>query len=938
MALPETEKYEDILRRSRTAYYAGAKPTVSDLAAQRKLLKARRIEDISKSEALKEKWYGDKTPEDRMKDEKGAIGTILHALGTPLYGVSGAIAHGLGRGSEKDLASNIKASIRDERTMGDLLRGYGVNNYVAMPLGFALDVAFDPISWLTLGTSGLVGASARGLAKKGIVGAGMGAKARLLEKGVSLAEKIPEKIKGRTIIPKERYESLIKKSKEATASYEKMAGDTVEEVLARSETKRRAFDHYSEIADKSKFGRSVKNLFGYFSTRQVQASMKAEDLARKSSKTFKETAGEFKKEFSSLKDNLFGGTVAKKGFQSAKEMDAEKVAYKLAEENKNAKAFADTLEGEIENIKHLFKDNEEALAKFTGMTEKEMKDMANTLRYYKIDVNWYDRQVAKKLLSSRNKKLLRYYGVYTGMFKTAKIGGNLLTAGTNAVVGNIAMTSMMGINILSPGFRHGMTDAIKMMKSRDLKVLKPFLEDDTWVEFIHKYPKTFEAVFGINSRAVTDTRRFVDEFSEKLFKSGKYSAKDINSFKDAFNDAMKGVSTERRIAPGMVATAHTAPGATQMSNISSEILRGPFTDFLERLKNAKGNSPLDKIGKAYYKAATVSMEAYNKVDQTYRIGFALNLTKTGITRGELNLLQRRIPIGMSDVVQVGNKFKFTPVKALEIAQETYMNYLAMPPFVQMMRTIPLVGMPFVSFMHGMSALSAKTAIYNPVFFNKVQFLLKEISGDKSPLEKEALDGEYYNWLNRPGMVKLPFFQDNPLYLNVANMIPHYTMNILQPSERNYKSRYGGAVANAIDKLPFFKTPDGQVILDYVIIPTMIQGERAQGSFGQPLWEEDAGLLKKAGYFTRAGIESVMPPMAGFAGLGAIAGLPPEGAISYMPIDRWRQLAYATKGKTRLGISAKEAPISRTARVMSAMSGWPVYPMNLKYSAKKKGKK
>ena len=1274
MALSETEKYEDILRKSRTAYYAGAKPTSSDISAQEKLLSAKKLEEKKKMELLKEKWYGDKAKVDkRIKDEKGLIGKVLHAVGTPLYGISGTIAHALGRGSEKDLLSNIKASVKEERcyddktevltnkgwkffkdlkksdqiatlnpksdkleyqypiaivkydnenkelvrvsnrtldiavtpnhnmwvstssnnwkrdkknsfkpyrfvkagnlpntqikikrnclwdgnknkekrysdewfalmgiyladgcmanhgtaiylsihkkdiykkaikllkklnyryserkgggldvfvgkdvaaseftclgtaskkyipdyikfaeskkikiflkwfcygdghvtkdgnrkffssskkliddiqeclikignsgnisftdrvgekifikdhwtkfnfigyyiyervqkressiagkkdiffekydgyvycaevknrimlvrrngkayfcgnTMGDLLRGYGMSNYAAMPLGFALDVAFDPISWLTLGSSGIVGATARGAAKKGLFGAALGAKARGLEKAVWAAEKVPEKILGKKILSPEKYKGLAASAERAKVKYEKIAGDTIEEVAAKSQTKRRFFDKLSEKADKSEFGRGINKVFGYFATKQLRGSMAAEDLARKSGKTFKESASEFKKEFGNLKNNLFGGTVVKKGFQSAKAMDAEEVAYKLAEENKNAAVFADTIQGEIKNIKKLFENNKDELAKFTGMKEGTMNEIANTLRYYKIDINSYDRKVAKLLLSDKNRKALRSYGVFTGMFKTAKIGGNLLTAGTNAVVGNVAMTSMMGVNILSPGFRHGMGDAIKMMKSRDLKVLKPFLEEDAWVEIIHKYPKTFEAVFGINARAITDSRRFLDDFTEKLFKSGEYSAKDINGFKHAFDDAMKGISVERRIAPGMVATAHTAPGATQTSLLSSEILRGPFTDFLEKLRLAKGTGAKEKIGKLYYKAATTSMEAYNKVDQTYRIGLSLHLTKNGLSEKELRLIMKRVPIGMTDITKVGNKFKLSPVKAMEIAQETYMNYLAMPAFVQMMRTIPLVGFPFLSFAAGMTALSAKTAMYNPAFYNKVQFLLKEISGDKSPYEKEALDGEYYNWLNRPGMVKLPFFQENPLYLNVANMIPHYTMNILQPSERNYKSRYGGAFANIIDKLPFFKSPDGQIALDYVILPTLLQDERPQGMFGQPLWETDAGLLKKTGYMARAGIESVMPPMAGFAGLGTVAGMPPEEALPFMPLDRFRQLGYATKGKTRLGIEGKEIPLSRTARVMSAMAGLPVYPMDLKYQKYKKTK-
>ena len=185
------------------------------------------------------------------------------------------------------------------------------------------------------------------------------------------------------------------------------------------------------------------------------------------------------------------------------------------------------------------------------------------------------------------------------------------------------------------------------------------------------------------------------------------------------------------------------------------------------------------------------------------------------------------------------------------------------------------------------------------------------------------------------MMKVPFFEENPIYLNTANMIPHYTMNLLQAPERDYESRYGRAVASLIDKTPFFKTPDGQVMLDYVIMPTILQGERPQGMFGQPLWEKDAGLLKKTGYAARSLTESVLPPILGYAGLGVKAGLPSEKALPYVPHYRWRQLGYATQGKSSIGIEGTEPAAEKTARVMAAMAGLPYYPVKLQHSEPRK---
>ena len=343
----------------------------------------------------------------------------------------------------------------------------------------------------------------------------------------------------------------------------------------------------------------------------------------------------------------------------------------------------------------------------------------------------------------------------------------------------------------------------------------------------------------------------------------------------------------------------------------------------------------NRAASLFYKASITSMESYARVDQTYRVGLALHLTKNGVSSKELKLIARRMPIDIADVTKAGESYRLSPVKSMEIAQETYMNYLAMPSFVKIMRTLPLAGFPFVSFAYGMTALSAKTLMYNPAFYNRVQFMLKELSGRKSPLEKEALESEYYSWLDKPGMLRVPFFQENPLYLNVANMLPHYTMNALQPTERTYADRYGTTIASIIDKSPFFKTPDGQVMLDYLILPSILKEERAKGMFGQPLWEKDAGPLKKAGYAARSLIESVVPPATGFAGLGTAIGMPPEGALPYIPSFRMRHLGFATKGKTSIGAISKEPATERVAKIMTAMAGFPFYSVDIKYSGAEK---
>ena len=98
-------------------------------------------------------------------------------------------------------------------------------------------------------------------------------------------------------------------------------------------------------------------------------------------------------------------------------------------------------------------------------------------------------------------------------------------------------------------------------------------------------------------------------------------------------------------------------------------------------------------------------------------------------------------------------YRFSGEAATGVSNEIYMNYAAMPGAVKVLRSLPFFGSPFASFGYSMLAKTGKTAMNNPAFFNKVNFVLKELSGGKSPLEKDALaNNKYYQWYNKEGMV------------------------------------------------------------------------------------------------------------------------------------------------------------------------------------------
>jgi len=241
-----------------------------------------------------------------------------------------------------------------------------------------------------------------------------------------------------------------------------------------------------------------------------------------------------------------------------------------------------------------------------------------------------------------------------------------------------------------------------------------------------------------------------------------------------------------------------------------------------------------------------------------------------------------------------------------------------------------------SFMYKMTAKTAKAMQYNPSVFNKVQYLLHDFGGQKTPLEKEALQGQYYQWYNQGGMWRAPFFQENPLYLNLANMIPYYTLNMFQPVERKYDKTLPSSITSIIDKSPIFKDPVGQVIFDYIIQPSILRETNPEGMFGQPLYPRDASLIEKAGYGTRALAEAWVPGVAGLAGLAGPAI--PESLYKFVPSYRWRQLAQATRGKTSIGMPSKEPAVQRTVRGLGSTVGIPPYTMDLTYLSSKQKKK
>lgn len=325
---------------------------------------------------------------------------------------------------------------------------------------------------------------------------------------------------------------------------------------------------------------------------------------------------------------------------------------------------------------------------------------------------------------------------------------------------------------------------------------------------------------------------------------------------------------------------------------------------------------------------------YTKEDQMFKLSSFIDSAITGLTKNQIQKISPLLTISPEEIelgkIAVGGEFRYrlSPTNALKLANITHLNYNAMPAAVKILRNIPLLNSPFVSFTYAMAVKTGQTLAYNPAAFNKVTFAMKELSGDKSPLEKKALDTKFYSYLNQPGMFKLPFFDKYPTYLNLTNMIPYYSLNIFNPSMSKYGDTLPEQLVEGIQKSPFLKNPIASTMFDYLVVPQILGDSiQPQGQFGQPLYPYDATGVEKAMYGTRSLAESFFPGVLAYAGL-----LTPQAMAEYLPSYKWRKLTRAVAGKNQLGVSTKENPVSSTIRALLQTSGVPVQaPVNTSFS-------
>jgi hypothetical protein len=402
---------------------------------------------------------------------------------------------------------------------------------------------------------------------------------------------------------------------------------------------------------------------------------------------------------------------------------------------------------------------------------------------------------------------------------------------------------------------------------------------------------------------------------------------------------------EARLSGKQLSNFELPPGL-----LSREVFENQaYIKMLRYIKDKAKENPNGITWKALEHVLTKTAAGYENYDQTSKMATFLRSTLDGYTEAQMKRVRRLIDISPEEIIRGTSedglqiRYKLPVDRALELSNVVYLNYSAMPNAVRVLRGLPLVGSPFISFMYGMALKTGQTMVYNPSAFNKIGFAMNDFGGQKTPLEKSAIkepDG-FYGYLERPGMFRVPgegFFDTYPIYANLANVLPYFSLNMFNPSESSFNSNsLPTKFIERVQRSPFVKDPVGAILFDYLVQPMILdEAINPQGQFGQALYPTDAGLGTKAAYGVRSLGEAFFPNIAAIGGLaqGAVA----PGLTPYMPSYRWRSMANAIQGLNQVGISGKESAPSRTVRNISSYLGLPIQPpMDLNY-AKKKVKK
>ena len=909
----------------------------------------------------------------------------MENLSKPLYAEVGAVKYALGKSNSSNLWDAMNQNMQDKEGYGNVLRDYGMNQAFTLPIGLALDIGGDPLNWLTAGEASTVGRGLMGAIKggseAGIAGAAEGAargvSSKLIQNASTIGSMIPYFNKSAT------YSKLTQTALDALEAYHESIGspgavESMKALLQSNADRFRIGDYlYNFISQKIPNGQDFLDAFRYSPTSWLKITRMQDQLMQylksgnAEAQGYAPSAGELadiaesgqKIKLSSMFDGngldevlntlrnkaQMQGTMGSRSYVDylGNQLDSILSDGQVAA-NAPGATFS-TLNPE-ENAARMVEENQ------TDQQVREIIGELNNLHKTTTGVDWYDN--AMKNVSQWTikdvpvaAKVLNTYNDFLNLFKTSKVGMSL-SSWMNMVMGNLSMFHMAGGDLVNPKFYSTLADTVKYQFTKDPDVARSFITrnfvnpigdtgTNAWKDFIASHPQEMMALTGQDAKTIftPGLMRYIQntglsgpDAEETLLTAQREMEAEMEKMIQQSQSPIE--RAQDIISKGDNQTVFPTDWA------SNETLESGKFNQLKKLAKEKAaeNPVITNPWKAIDFALNHTMQNYGRTDQAYKLGTALHFTQNGMSDSELITIGKYLPSGIKpeDIASTYARngkyyYRLTPDKAMEVANDIYINYNAMPAAVKILRSTPLLGAPFGSFTYGMANKSLKALANNPDFFNKINFLLSEASGEKTPFEKEALKSPYYSFLNDPGVLRLPdmpFFNSNPMYMNIANMVPYYSMNMFSSPNRSYSETLPNTIVNLLDRSPFMKDPIGQVLFDYIIQPAMLRNESVQSAFGSIAYPQDATPLQRIGYAMRELGEAVTPTSLGYLGL-----LTPSSMAQYMPSYRWRQLSEATADKNAYGIQSKaESTPGMILRALAGSTGLPVTPLETAFVA------
>lgn len=186
------------LENSPTAFNNAAEPTAEDLAADRRRMALEKSITSADNKRLQERWYGGQSSFAKAEaplQDRGFFERGLNVLSAPAKAVVGVAQYAKGIVTQNPtgtLKETVNRNIQPGGEMwGGFLESLGIPRAVSIPLGFAMDIALDPLNVAMMGTSSLVGKTAYGIKKAGLKGASLALKEEAARTGYNVLKHAP---------------------------------------------------------------------------------------------------------------------------------------------------------------------------------------------------------------------------------------------------------------------------------------------------------------------------------------------------------------------------------------------------------------------------------------------------------------------------------------------------------------------------------------------------------------------------------------------------------------------------------------------------------------------------------------------------------------------------------------------------------------------------